>query len=103
MITYRLVRAEPIGPRPLRLTFDNGFAGDYDLSQFCQLPAGARLRDPDFFQKVAVSCDGASLGWCLDAIGEEIDFGAEAARIDLERLEVERLAARYAARLRAAE
>ncbi len=100
----RLVKAEAVSPGLVRLTFMDGFAGVYDLSGFINRgPAFAPLKDSAVFEKVSVGELGLSFGWNLDEIGKEIDFGAEAARADLEAERIKQLAEVARKRILAAE
>lgn len=63
----------------------------------------APLADETFFKEVAIAENGRSFGWRLDRPGEEIDFGADAARADIETALVEDLANQYERRLIATE
>jgi len=88
----------------LHLVFKDGFSGDYDLTEI--IPKGSLfdpLKDRDFFSKVAMDKRGFSFGWRLDEIGNEIDFSAEGARIDLETEFVRKLAKEHRAKIQAAE
>lgn len=87
-----------VGVRPVRygvvfVEFDDGFAGEYDLTE--KIAEGEilePLRDPAYFNTVAVSEYGHSFGWNLDEIGAEIDFGADATRTHIETERVRDLA-----------
>jgi hypothetical protein len=69
----------------LYVVYDDGFAGEYDLSELIATgSAFALLKDREYFKKVAVAPFGHSFGWNLDAIGEEIDFCIDSVRIDIE-------------------
>jgi hypothetical protein len=88
----------------LRVTFADGFSGDYDLTDFIDRSEGyPELRDPAFFAGVAVAERGRSFGWRLDEEGEEIDFCPDATRITIETRLVEALADQYRRQLHAAE
>jgi hypothetical protein len=63
----------------------------------------APLKDPEYFKQVAIADGGHSFGWNLDAIGHEIDFCADSARIDIETEIVEQKAKRHRGRQTAAE
>lgn len=69
----------------LHVVYDDGFSGEYDLSEMIATgPVFAPLKDPEYFKKVAVAPFGHSFGWNLDAIGKEIDFCIDSVRIDME-------------------
>jgi hypothetical protein len=80
----------------VRVTFDDGFAGDYDMSDLvAKGRMFAPLRDEDVFGRVAVGEDGSTFGWNLDDTGNEIDFCPDATRVLLETEAVRRLAEAY--------
>jgi hypothetical protein len=86
----------------LRLTFDDGFAGEVDFSgTIAEGGVMTALRDPDFFAKVQIGERGRSIGW-LTEDGDELDFCADALRFQAEEQVVRKRAARYAARKNAA-
>ena len=88
----------------LSLEFEDGFVGDIDLSDKIKTgPMFAPLKDLNFFGIVEVSDGGRVFGWRLDDLGNEIDFLAEAARIDIETSMVLNSAANYRAHRTAAE
>jgi Protein of unknown function (DUF2442) len=105
MKRYRIVEAKASVHPILRLTFDDGLEGDYDLAPFiARGPMFAPLKDPAFFETVAIGGDGRWFGWNLDHEGEEIDFSTDGARADIERVHVENLAKLYKpSRIAAAE
>jgi hypothetical protein len=81
----------------LRVTFDDGFAGEVDFSE--TIAGGgvmAALRDPAVFARAKIGDGGRSLGW-LDAQGEVVDFCADGLRFKAEEQVVRDRAARYAA------
>src|SRR5438105_2294692 len=86
----------------LRLTFDDGFAGDVDFSE--TIAGGGvmtLLGDPAVFTRVKIGDGGRSLGW-VDTHGEDVDFCADALRFKAEEQVVRERAARYAANKTAA-
>lgn len=88
----------------LRVTFNDGFSGEYDLGDFiARGPVFAPLKDPQVFGAVAVAPDGHTFGWFLDHEGHELDFCPYSTRITLETQLVERLAERHRAKRPAAE
>ena len=96
MRRYRIGTVEVRRPSVVHLTFDDGLAGDLDLGPYIERgPFFAPLADPAFCRSVGVSPDGRSFGWRLDQPGEEIDFGADAARAELETALVEQRAERF--------
>lgn len=87
----------------LQLTFDDGVVGPVDLRASIQRgPYWEPLRDETSFKGVSIAADGRSFGWRLDRLGEEIDFGVDAARAGVETALVEQRADRYRRRLAAA-
>jgi Protein of unknown function (DUF2442) len=103
-MNYRIKSVEAVRYPVLRVTFDDGLSGEYDLTE--SIATGqifAPLQDEAYFHKVAVAEYGHSFGWNLDQPGEEIDFCPDATRIKIETQIVEELASRYRARRFAAE
>jgi hypothetical protein len=103
-MNYRIKSAEAIRYPLLRITFDDGLSGEYDLTDLiADGPIFAPLKDEECFRKVAVAEHGHSFGWNLNQEGDEIDFCPDATRIKIETQIVEELASRYRARRSAAE
>ncbi|CAN5316893.1 hypothetical protein BH11PSE4_BH11PSE4_42690 [soil metagenome] len=101
---YRIADVSVVRYPVLKVTFDDGLSGEYDLSEMiANGPALAPLRDEAYFAQVAVDLHGNTFGWNLDEIGNEIDFCPDATRIKIEEQKVAELADRYSARLAAAE
>jgi hypothetical protein len=99
-ITKVAVKNYPV----LSIEFDDGIQGDVDMSNdIVSKSIFADLRDPAFFDKVAVGRDGDCLGWKLDDIGNEIDLSADGLRSDIEIQIVRSRAARHRATRHAAE
>jgi hypothetical protein len=104
MKRYAIKSIEALRYPILRITFEDGLTGELDLSdEISSGEAFAPLRDPEYFKRVAIAEGGRSFGWNLDAIGNEIDFCADSARIDIETKIVEEAAARYRGNRTAAE
>jgi hypothetical protein len=94
---YRIKSVEAVRYPVLRVTFDDGFAGEYDLSEFIRSGTMfAPLADQRYFEQVEVGEYGHTFGWNLADIGNEIDFCPDATRIRLETQAVEELAKQYA-------
>jgi hypothetical protein len=103
-MNYRIKRVEVVRYPVLRVTFDDGLSGEYDLSDLiADGPAFARLKDADYFNTVAVGEHGHTFGWNLHELGNEIDFCPDATRILIETKKVEELAERYRLSRSAAE
>jgi Protein of unknown function (DUF2442) len=103
-MNYRIKSVEVLRDPVLRVTFDDGLSGEYDLSDLiADGPAFAPLKDEAYFNTVSVGDHGHTFGWNLDEIGEEIDFCPDATRILIEIQKVEELAERYASIRSAAE
>jgi hypothetical protein len=69
----------------LYIVYDDGFSGEYDLSEMIAAgPVFEPLKDPEYFKTVAVATFGRSFGWNLDVIGDEIDFCIDSVRADIE-------------------
>lgn len=96
MRRIRIVAVEVPRCPVVRLTFDDGLAGEIDLEDdLVRGPFFEQLRDEAFFGGVAIANEGRSFGWRLGEVGREIDFGADAARSDVETGLVEARAERY--------
>jgi Protein of unknown function (DUF2442) len=103
-MNYRIKSVEAVRYPVLRVAFDDGLSGEYDLSESIATgPIFAPLKDESFFRNVAVGEHGHTFGWNLGQIGDEIDFCPDATRIRIETQIAEELAARYRARRSAAE
>jgi hypothetical protein len=104
MKRYAVKSVEAVRYPVLRIVFEDGLAGELDLSE--AIATGemfAPLKDPEYFKRVTVADGGYSFGWNLDAVGDEIDFCADSARIDIETKIVETTAERHRNRQTAAE
>jgi len=103
-MNYRIKNVEVVRYPVLRVTFDDGLSGEYDLSDLiADGPAFARLKDKDYFNTVAVGDHGHTFGWNLDDVGHEIDFCPDATRIRIETQKAEELAEQYRQSRSAAE
>ena len=101
---YRIKNVEVIRYPVLRVTFDDGLSGEYDLSELIERgPMFAPLKDEAYFNTVAVGEHGHTFGWNLDDIGHEIDFCPDATRIRIETQKVEELTERFRLSRSAAE
>jgi hypothetical protein len=101
---HRIAAVEVVRHPVLRVTFDDGLSGEYDLTEtIAQGAIYAPLKDEAYFRTVSVGAHGHTFGWNLDVLGKEIDFCPDATRIKFETDIVEQLAARYKARRTAAE
>ena len=69
----------------VEVAFDDDVQGILDLADIIATgEVFAPVRDPEYFQKVAVSEFGHSIGWNLAEVGREIDIGADTLRARLE-------------------
>jgi len=101
---YRIKSVEVVRYPVLRVTFDDGLSGEYDLTELIgRGPVFEPLKDETYFRTVTVGEYGHAFGWNLDDLGHEIDFCPDATRIRIERQKVEELADRYQRRRPAAE
>ncbi len=101
---YRIKDVEAVRYPVLRVTFDDGLSGEYDLTDWIESAAASSpLKDRAYFETVTVAPDGRSFGWNLHQAGHEIDFCPDEARITIETALVEQLAANYAPNRSAAE
>jgi hypothetical protein len=88
----RLVSAEPIGGYRLRLRYSDGFVGEVDFSAtVARSGIFAFMGDPDRFEKVQVAHAGSALLW-VDDQGDDIDFCADALRMQAEANAVKSMA-----------
>ena len=102
--TYRIKSVEVVRYPVLRVTFDDGLSGEYDLTDLiARGPAFSPLKDEAYFRTVAVGEYGHTFGWNLDDLGNEIDFCPDATRILIETQKVEELANRHRLSRSAAE
>ena len=103
-MNYRIKSVEVVRYPVLRITFNDGLSGEYDLSNLiANGPAFAALKDEAFFRAVSVGEHGHTFGWNLNDLGKEIDFCPDATRILIETQKAEELAERYRASRSAAE
>lgn len=58
-----ITEVEVIGPYRLRLTFDDGTAGDVDFSAREWRGVFEPLRDPDYFARVTVDSEAGTVRW----------------------------------------
>ena len=92
---YRIKKVEVVRYPVLRVTFDDGLSGEYDLSdRIAKGPAFARLKDEAYFNTVAVGEHGHTFGWNLDDVGHEIDFCPDTTRMRIETQKAAELADR---------
>jgi Protein of unknown function (DUF2442) len=93
---HRITRVDVPRYPVLRLTFDDGFAGEVDFSgTIAEGGIMASLRDPVIFAGAKIGDGGRSLGW-LDAQGDVVDFCADSLRFKAEEHVVRDRADRYA-------
>jgi hypothetical protein len=91
--SYRIKSVEVVRYPVLRVTFDDGLSGEYDLTDLIERgPVFAPLKDETYFRTVAVGEYGHTFGWNLDDLGNEIDFCPNSTRIKIETQQVEELA-----------
>jgi hypothetical protein len=103
-MNYRIKSVQVVRYPVLRVTFNDGLSGEYDLSDMiASAPAFAPLKDETYFNTVAVGEHGHTFGWNLGEVGHEIDFCPDATRILIETQKVEELAERYRGSRSAAE
>jgi hypothetical protein len=103
-MNYRIKSVEAVRYPVLRVTFDDGLSGEYDLSDLiANGPAFAALKDEAYFKTVSVGERGHTFGWNLNDLGKEIDFCPDATRILIETHKSEGLAERYWSSRSAAE
>jgi hypothetical protein len=79
---HAVVSVKAIRYPVLYLVYDDGFSGEYDLSELIATgPVFEPLKDREYFKTVALAPFGRSFGWNLDAIGDEIDFCVDSTRL----------------------
>ena len=104
MKRYAIKKVEAVRFPILRVTFEDGLSGELDFSDKIMIgKAFTPLRDPEYFKQVAVAEGGHAFGWNLHELGAEIDFCADATRIDIETQFVEGAAERHRSQTTAAE
>jgi hypothetical protein len=82
----RIVKVEALPRFRLRLTYADGYSGNLDFWPYIAWgEAMVPLKDPTLFATAHAGSGGASLEW-IGPDGEEIDFDADALRMDLEGL-----------------
>lgn len=71
----------------VRLTYEDGFTATIDFStKIAWGEAMVPLRDPELFATAHVGSRGSSLEW-IGPDGEQIDFCADALRMEAERMQ----------------
>lgn len=104
MKRYRIAAVATERYPVVTVTFEDGLSGEVDLSEDLARPAAfTPLLDRALFELVELAEGGHAWGWNLDQVGAEIDFCADATRIDIEAQAVHRLAAEYRRQRVAAE
>jgi hypothetical protein len=94
--TYRIKSVEVVRYPVLRVTFDDGLSGEYDLTDLIDRgPVFAPLKDEAYFGTVAVGEHGHTFGWTLDDLGNEINFCPKSTCIKIETQKADELAHRY--------
>ena len=82
----RIVAVEVLEFPVVKLTYSDGFTAVLDFSEKISWgEAMLPLRDPEVFKTAHVGSGGASLEW-IGPGGEEIDFCADALRLEAEAL-----------------
>ena len=103
-MNYRITDVSVVRYPVLKVTFNDGLSGEYDLSEMiANGPMFEPLRDSDYFAQVSVDSYGHTFGWNLNDFGNEIDFCPDATRIRIEEQKVAELADHYRASRSAAE
>jgi hypothetical protein len=89
----RLVSAEPLGDYRLRLTYSDGFVGEVDFADtVAEGGIFAFMQEKERFKTVQVAHGGSALLW-VDDEGDDIDFCADAQRMNAEANTVKTMAA----------
>jgi hypothetical protein len=82
----RIVKVETLPDLHVRVTYDDGFSGTLDFRPYIEWGDAAKpLRDPALFARAHIGPGGVSLAWTASD-GQDIDFCADAVRMDLEGL-----------------
>jgi hypothetical protein len=88
----RLVSAEPIGGYKLRLHYSDGFVGEVDFSETVDRGGiFAFLRNQERFKSMQIAHLGQALVW-VDDEGDDVDFCADALRMQAEANAVKSMA-----------
>jgi Protein of unknown function (DUF2442) len=88
----------------LNVVFADGMSGNFDVGKdIARFEMFAPLKEKVFFSKVSVDHDGYRLGWRLDEVGNEIDYGSDTIRSEIETAKVIEMAEQYRAKIQAAE
>jgi hypothetical protein len=88
----------------LEVRFADGLSGEFDVGpDIAKLEMFAPLKDEAFFRQVSREENGWRIGWRLDDLGNEIDYGSDTIRNEIERNKVIELALAYRAKKHAAE
>jgi Protein of unknown function (DUF2442) len=100
----RIVSVKVVQHPVLNVVFADGLTGNFDVgNDIARFEMFAPLKDKEFFSKVSVEEDGYRIGWRLDEIGNEIDYGSDTIRSEVETAKVIELAQQYQAKIQAAE
>jgi hypothetical protein len=83
---HRLTKVDALPGFRVRLTYTDGYVGELDFWPYIEWgEAVAPLKNSELFATAHVGCGGSSLEW-IGPDGSEIDFCADALRMDLEGL-----------------
>jgi hypothetical protein len=69
MLQPRIVEVQPLSDSQIRLDFETGETGVFDVSPYISGDWYGRLADPGYFKTVHVIDDGAGISW---ADGQDI-------------------------------
>ena len=81
-----IVAVELVGPHRLRLTFEDGVAGEVDVARLVRFEGVfAPLADPDTFARVRVAADAGTVVWPNGADLDPDMFYAEVTGVPVEQ------------------
>lgn len=87
---YRITSIEAVRYPVLRVTFEDGLCGEYDVTRWIGRGSVSEpLKNQDYFKTVEIAPNGRSFGWNLEGYGKEVDFCADATRFKIEAALVE--------------
>ncbi len=100
----KIVAVKVVHHPVLNVVFADGLAGDFDVGKDIErFEMFAQLKDKDFFSSVSFDHHGYRLGWRLDEVGNEIDYGSDTIRTEIETAKVIEMAEQHRAKIQAAE
>jgi Protein of unknown function (DUF2442) len=100
----KIVAVQVVHYPVLNVVFADGLTGDFDVGKDIErFEMFAPLKDKDLFSSVSFDHHGYRLGWRLDEVGNEIDYGSDTIRTEIETAKVIEMAKHYRSKTHAAE